>query len=365
VCPASSYEPFYRRLTDGPVRYLFWPFGQVWGLAAAVKRWIYSSDGPLEPKWLPVPVISVGNIAMGGTGKSSFVVYLVQLLQTTGRTVAVLSRGYGRTSGGTVVVSKPGSGLLVPPEKSGDEPAMLARALPDACVVVGSDRYSAGLVAVDELGAEVAVLDDGFQHICLARDLDVVLVDTSRPPEWPFPAGLAREGVDALFYAGVVCFSKVNVGKYTDVWEEVVNRYARKAIRMTAGHYPTAVRELGDDRPLSLAEIKGRRVLALAGVGDFVGFISSLEKVGAVVAARRPFPDHHIYTKNELAAIARAAFAADCVAIVTTGKDEARIPGWKSRIPVYVLDVRIEVTAGEPELEGALLKALGDTLHGG
>lgn len=362
MSPASSYEPFYRRLTDGPVRYLLWPFGQVWGLAAAVRRWAYSSDGPLEPKRLPVPVISVGNVAMGGTGKSSFVVYLVRLLQTTGRSVAILSRGYGRTSGGTVVVSEPGSGLLVPPERSGDEPAMLARALPDACIVVGSDRYSAGLVAVEE-GADVVVLDDGFQHVQLARDLDVVLMNTSRPPEWPFPAGLAREGVDALFYANVVCFSKANVGKYIDVWEEAVDRYARKAVKLTAGHYPAGVRELGDDRPLSLAEIDGRRVLALAGVGDFGGFISTLEEVGAVVAVRRPFPDHHLYKKSELAAVERSAFAADCVAIVTTAKDEARIGKWKSRVPVYVLDVKTEVTAGEPELESALLRVLGDTLH--
>jgi tetraacyldisaccharide 4'-kinase len=362
MSPASSYEPFYRRLTDGPVRYLLWPFGQVWGLAAAVRRWAYSSDGPLEPKRLPVPVISVGNVAMGGTGKSAFVVYLVRLLQTTGRYVAILSRGYGRTSGGTVVVSKPGSGLLVPPERSGDEPAMLARALPDTCIVVGSDRYSAGLVAVEE-GAEVVVLDDGFQHVQLARDLDVVLTDTSRSPEWPFPAGLAREGVDALFYANVVCFSKANVGKYIDVWEDVVTRYARKAVKLTAGHYPAGVRELGDDRPLSLAEIDDRRVLALAGLGDFGGFISTLEGVGAVVAVRRPFPDHYIYTNDNLAAVERAAFAADCVAIVTTAKDEARIREWKSRVPVYVLDIKTEVTAGEPELEGALIRVLGDTLH--
>lgn len=363
MSPASSYEPFYRRLTDGPVRFLLWPLGQVWGLAAAVRRWVYSSDGPLEPKRLPVPVVSIGNISMGGTGKSSFVVYMVRLLQTTGLNVAVLSRGYGRTSSGTVVVSKPGEGLVVPPEKSGDEPAMLARALPDACVVVGSDRYSAGLVAVEELGAEVVVLDDGFQHINLARDLDVVLVDTSRPPDWPFPAGLGREGVDALYYADAVCYSKTNLGKYMDVWQGIVERYARKAIKVAAGHYPTAVRELGDDRPLSLAEIKDRRVLALAGVGDFAGFISSIEDVGAVVAVRRPFPDHHIYTKSELAAVERAAFAADCIGVVTTAKDEARISKWKSRIPVYVLDVKTEVTAGEPELEGALLKALGGTLH--
>jgi len=362
MSPASSYEPYYRRLTDGPVRYLLWPFGRVWGLAAAVRRWAYSSDGPLKPKRLPVPVISVGNVAMGGTGKSSFVVYLVRLLQTTGRSVAILSRGYGRTSGGTVVVSKPGSGLLVPPEASGDEPAMLTRALPDACIVVGSDRYSAGLVAV-KAGSEVVVLDDGFQHIQLARDMDIVLTDTSRPPERPFPAGLAREGVDALYYANVVCFSKANVGKYMDVWEGVVTRYARKAVKLTAGHYPASVRELGDYRPLSLAEIEGKRVLALAGIGDFAGFISMLEEVGAVVAVRRPFPDHHLYKKSELAAVERAAFAADCAAIVTTAKDEARTGERKSRIPVYVLDVKTEVTAGEPELEGALLRVLGDTLH--
>ncbi|UCE27850.1 MAG: tetraacyldisaccharide 4'-kinase [Candidatus Coatesbacteria bacterium] len=362
MSPASSYEPFYRRLTEGPVRCLLWPFGRVWGLVAAVRRWAYSSDGPLEPKRLPVPVISVGNVAMGGTGKSSFVVYLVRLIQTTGRSVAILSRGYGRASGGTVVVSKPGSGLLVPPEASGDEPAMFGRALPDVFIVVGSDRYSAGLVAVEE-GAEVVVLDDGFQHVQLARDLDVVLVDTSGPPEWPFPAGLAREDVDALFYANVVCFSKANIGKYMDVWVEVVDKYARNAVKLTAGHYPTDVRDLGDDRPLSLAEIGGKRVLALAGVGDFGGFISTLEEVGAVVAVRRPFPDHHLYSKGELEATERSAFAADCVAIVTTAKDEARIGEWKSRVPVYVLDVITEVTAGEPELEGALLRVLGDTLH--
>jgi len=193
--------------------------------------------------------------------------------------------------------------------------------------------------------------------------MDIVLTDTSRPPERPFPAGLAREGVDALYYANVVCFSKANVGKYMDVWEGVVTRYARKAVKLTAGHYPASVRELGDYRPLSLAEIEGKRVLALAGIGDFAGFISMLEEVGAVVAVRRPFPDHHLYKKSELAAVERAAFAADCAAIVTTAKDEARTGERKSRIPVYVLDVKTEVTAGEPELEGALLRVLGDTLH--
>jgi len=232
-----------------------------------VRRDLYRR-GVLKAKRLPVPVISVGNIAIGGSGKTPVVIAVARLLAERGYRVAVLTRGYGRSGNAEGVVDSEDAA------KWGDEPVVIKKRLGNVAVIVGSNRYDNG----SRYSCDVFVLDDGFQHLQLARDLDIVI---------DAPADHYREGRSALRDAGVVI--------------------------------PRRIEAAGLDR------FRDKRVFAFSGLAGNEQFFDMLRRAGITLAGTRGYPDHHRYSSEDIASIKAAASAVKAEAIVTTEKDAVKI----------------------------------------
>lgn len=303
----------------------------VWIRCAAYRRGVSRSHR------LPVPVVSVGNLTFGGTGKTPTVIALARDLARRGRRPAVLTRGYGRRDKTSLVLIGPDTGFT--PERAGDEPLEMAERLPGVPIVVDPDRAHGGREAVRH-GADILLLDDGFQHLAVARDLDLVLVDAGDP--WGGghlpPLGRLREPVSALRRASAVVVSKLEADD-DGALERIRQRVQRLApavpvfaTRLVASRLRTP----GGQRPLS--SLDGRRVLAFAGLGRPGGFEQLLERSGARIIARRWFADHHAYTQSELAALSDRAKRLDAT-LVTTAKDAVKLP---ADMPIWVVEASVQ-----------------------
>jgi len=280
--------------------------------------------GWLRSTRLGVPVVSVGNLTFGGTGKTPTVIALVRDLVRRGRHPAVLTRGYGRSTTEPLVLIGPNTG--VPVEAAGDEPLELANRLPGVPVVVDVDRVRGGIEAQTR-GADVLVLDDGFQHLKLERDLNLALVDAGDPwggGRMP-PGGRLREPIDGLARADAVLVTKVPAegSGMLDEIRHAIAEVAGEVPVLAARLEPTAIR-----RPEGVAGpdvLAGARVLAVAALGRPEGFAELLRDAGAQVVETRWFADHHQLTGDEIDEVSRRADELEAV-IVTTAKDAVKMP---------------------------------------
>jgi tetraacyldisaccharide 4'-kinase len=294
----------------------------------------------------PVPVVSVGNLTLCGTGKTPCVEYVARYYREQDLRVAILSRGYGSSSG------------------RNDEALLLEENLPDVPHYQGPDRAALAAIAVEESESEVLVLDDGFQHRRLARNLDVVLIDATAP--WGhghlFPRGLLRESPRSLRRAGVVLLTRCDL-----VAPEEVERLRRQVATVAPAvpvvettHGPVGlVNAEGDTRPLE--SILQKPVALFCGVGNPEAFRQTLTRLGAAVADFRKFPDHHPYTRDDVESLHAWAGqqATDCV-FVTTQKDlvKLRLTRLGGR-GLWALRIRLRVTAGGELLDRKPKEALG------
>jgi tetraacyldisaccharide 4'-kinase len=278
------------------------------------------------------PVISVGNLAVGGRGKTPLVATIVADLLAAGERPSILTRGYGRTGreDGVVVVRDP-DGIRADLARAGDEPLMLARRLPGASVLASPDRYLAGLLAERHLGATVHVLDDGFQHLQLERDVDILILaarDVAMPVT--LPAGRLREPLDTLIAADAIVAADADVRVETHGLDIPVFR-AERSIAPPAGLDPSSA------------------IFVVAGVAEPDRFLSDLRAAGYSWAGSMTFRDHHPYSRRDVARIAAAARAAGAAAVVTTEKDYVRLlPFRPFPVPVGYLPLTMEP---EPPLE--------------
>jgi len=299
-----------------------------------------------------VPVVSVGNITAGGTGKTPFVAWLAALLGRRGLRPAVLSRGYGAGGGG---------GL-------DDENELLRRLVPGVPVVVEPDRVRGAERAVREHSADVLVLDDGFQHRRLARDLDIVLVDALRPFGGGrlLPLGLLREPPSGLARAHVIVLTRCDLASPARL-EELRRELAGHAPRAevaTARHRPVGLRPVGPPQGAEaprLGELAGGVWGAFCGLGNPEAFRLTLRRLGADIVQFTAFPDHHHYRPAELARLMGAAAEAGCRGLLTTEKDAVKLEGLVPRVPpvpLFALCVRMELTEGREALESRLFSVL-------
>ncbi len=283
---------------------------------AARRRWF--ERHPEARRRLRHPVISIGNVSVGGTGKTPLVAAVADWLIARGERPAILSRGYARrdVADGVVVVAD-GTRTLATLERAGDEPLMLARRVPRAIVAVGEDRYLAGAIAERRLGATVHVLDDGFQHLALARDLDVLVTSPAEITGGRvLPFGRLRESVDAAARADVVVVVGADLaGARSEAWALGISQ-AVGARRVLPGPL-----DVGPPRD----SVGGSPVFAFAGIGHPEQFFAGLREAGWNVCGTRAFADHHHYSDGELRAVADAARAASAETIVTTEKDAVRL----------------------------------------
>lgn len=319
----------------------------------------------IRSKTLGCQVISIGNLTVGGTGKTPVVEVFARALQRNGRKVAILSRGYkkaetpfaekllNRLTFRTPAQEPPrvvsdGQRLLLDSEMGGDEPYMLASNLPNVCVLVDKDRVKSGRYAIQKLGCDTLILDDGFQYLRLQHRVDIVLVDRTNPFDNGFvlPRGLLRESAKHLSRATFVFITKSTGDGAPELHRQVRELNARAEIA-ECRHTPRHFQEVfaGERKPLDFA--RGLKVAALSGIAAPRGFEESLERLGAELVYRKRFADHHRYTQQELLDMINTSRDRGAAAIVTTEKDAVRFPFLERRdLPLYFLRVEIELLSG-------------------
>ena len=314
-----------------------------------VRRRRYESQ-PQRRRHLERPVISVGNLSMGGTGKSPVVAAIAQWLIDAGEQPAILSRGYARRDvvDGVVVVSD-GREILSAIDRSGDEPLMLARQVASAIVCVSPERYLSGRLAEQQLGATVHILDDGFQHLELARDLDVLVTIVGEIPNGKvIPRGRLREPIDAAARAQVLVVSDATAGAA-----------ASEAWALGISQACAAVRKLGTPVGVQGSGIGDQKVLAVAGIANPERFVASLRDAGWNVVDSMTFADHHRYSMSDLAAIVAKLRSAGADAVFTTDKDAVRFESLgELPFPLYRVPLLVEFEPAEALFESvrAVLK---------
>lgn len=316
--------------------------------------------GLLRSERAEVPVISVGNLTAGGTGKTPLVGYLAGHLAGRGHRVGVVSRGYGRGSTGVVVVSD-GTGPLVSPAVGGDEPVQIAARVPGVLVVVGERRVDAARVAVGKLGATVLLMDDGFQHRFLERDLDIVTIRGDREREALLPLGRRREPLRALGRAGFVVVTGAEPGDACADRLARLRRWYGGPCAAMAYRPEALVPATGAPAPADA--LRSARAYAFCGIGDPEGFLRSLADAGIPAADHLFFGDHHAYTERDLDEVLARARAAEASVLITTEKDAVRLgEGARMRLhrtmPLYHLRVAAQIVEGEDRLLDAVDRAL-------
>ena len=310
----------------------------IYAAAAAARRAYYRA--PRRQRRLQRPVISVGNLRVGGTGKTPAVAHVARLLLEMGERPAILSRGYGRRSApdGVVVVSD-GRRICADLDRSGDEPLMLARAVEGARVLVSADRYLAGCLAERHLDATVHVLDDGFQHLALARGTDLLIVsEDDLADARTLPAGRLREPLSAASFAHALLVPSGTSEQARALAGSLGVDTAFQLVRMPGE--PRRLDLLGASAPAR----KTTPVLAVAGVARPERFFEELRSAGWDVKKAVTFPDHHRYSRADAAGLADTARSAGARAIVTTEKDLVRLlPFRPMPLPVIWLPLAVRI----------------------
>ena len=329
----------------------------MYGAGVRARNWLFD-NGFFRIRRVFVPVISVGNLSTGGTGKTAFVEYIACVLRDRGKRVAVLSRGYRRVSKGYLVVSN-GMQRCAESFAAGDEPAQMSRNLERVIVAVDEDRVRGATRLINEFHPEVILLDDGFQHRWLGRSLDVVLLTASELLNTTrlLPAGAWREPLKALGRADLLVISG-----FADKDE-----YSRAAARVQRFGKPVigikkimkGVVSAVSDKLVRPDDVKGRYV-AFSGIGNPAGFERSLKEYLGDPLALEVFEDHHWYSDSDLHRLERLAKNSGAEYLVTTQKDAVRLEGVKglagldSRVPIVALTVSVEVIDGEEHLRNRL-----------
>src|SRR6201987_6057056 len=323
----------------------------------------------LKERQLGCLVISIGNLTVGGTGKTPVVEKFARALQSGGRRVAILSRGYksidrrkkktwweralGQGPETTPRVVSDGKRVLLDSGTSGDEPYMLASNLRGVAVVVDKDRVKGGLHALKELGVDRLLLDDGLQYLHLKHRLDIVLVDRQAPfgNEHLLPRGTLREPPRNLRRANYIFITKCN-GESNAALISRIRKYNRTAEIIECAHKPLYLRHVYRDEKLPLDYLKGLYIASLCGIAAPESFEGGLRRLGANLELSRHFADHHRYGTAEVNAFLQRCIRRDVSAIITTEKDAVRLPAIDPLpLPIYYLRVEIEILSGHETWE--------------
>ncbi len=321
------------------LRMLLWPPSVLYGVGVRVRVWLYA-HGWLKQKRLEGRVISVGNLTVGGTGKTPMVIWLAEQFLAEGKRVAILSRGY-RGANGT----------------SDEIELMKFRLQNRVSFGVGKDRFAEGHRLESRQAIDVFLLDDGFQHLQLARDLDILLMDASRPltGEALLPAGRLREPIAAMSRANLIVFTRAETESGT---LEAIGKLDQYPVFAASTRLLGFRRFGGEINLLSADKIGAGPFFAFGGLGNPDAFFRDLENWGLRICAQAVFPDHHRYTERDILAIKQAGRRAGSNAFVTTEKDAQNLSGLKlEETPLYVAVIDLVVTP-ESDFKNVLAQTL-------
>lgn len=349
----QSIRRYYQELMDGRrqsardrlVLVLLRLAAALYGSAMRLRALCYSS-GIFRSRKLGRPVVSVGNLTLGGTGKTPMVAFLARYFLSRGKRVAVLSRGYGGSCHGTTHIVSDGREIALSAAEAGDEPYLLAATMPGLMVVIGPDRYRAGKLAEERLQPDIFILDDGFQHQRLRRDLDILLLDCEKPygkNGLIFPAGQLREPPSAARRADIVIHTRcTGTAPATET-----GRPSCLAYHHLSG---IAIPGSGERQPFSFVD--GKRILAFAGIASPAGFFDALEAAGVRLIATLAFDDHVAYGEEEIAALVRLRDASRSSLLLTTEKDAVKLEPWRERLgTLYAVPLEIRFHDDLPLME--------------
>ena len=323
--------------------------------ALMARGWVYDAR-LLSTGRLTCPVVSLGNVTVGGSGKTPLTELAALTLVALGAAPAVVSRGYGRATRGVQVVADRG-GVRLAARAAGDEPLLLAERLPGIPVIVGENRFEAGRHAVEAHGASVIVLDDGYQNRTIAKTLEILVVSARAP--WGngrlFPRGQLREPLSSLRRSHLVVVTNPESADEVDAITRMLRLHDSPAPVVTARYEPLEARRAGDGARLPLSELRGRRLLGFGGLASPRSFMETLRGLGVPLAGFAEFGDHHWYTDADLAEVVRRARIARAEGLITTEKDAVRLrelapPG----LPLWVLTVRMVLATGQAAWVDAL-----------
>lgn len=323
-------------LGDICIRAALWCASQPYSAAIWVRNSSYDR-GLKKTERVSAPVISVGNLTAGGTGKTPTVAYLAKWFRERDYRVAILSRGYGAG-----------------PDGRNDEAKELEAFLPDVPHLQSPDRVAIAQVAIEELEMQVLILDDGFQHRRIERDLEIVLLDAREPFGYGhlLPRGLLREPPRSLKRADIVIATRadqVDAQKLATIRSKV-QRYNPRAAWLESVHHPTQLRNANGETQ-SIDWLQGKTVTVACSIGNPAAFLQTAESTGAKIASQAIFPDHHLFHSGDMQEIASKASASGCDAILCTGKDLAKIDVPQlNGIPIWSIDVELKIVSGEAAL---------------
>jgi len=388
------------------LRILFIPLSWLYAVGVWCRHMFFCL-GVFKVRGLPCAVISVGNIVVGGTGKTPAVIAIAKQLQAAGVRVGILLRGYKRIKRERVTIVSDGEKLCCSAAESGDEAHMIARCLRGIPVIVGKRRYLAGFVAVKRFDVEVLLLDDGFQHRQLARDVEILTVNAMQPYGTGrlLPAGTLREPRAAFQRADILLlthtdtpdinelrlkmprrscgsnrvspfvFSAVGVEGLATL-KQALKRLAPKALILESVHQPTHLYGLGgacscvggkvgcavatqERGILPVSRLRGKRLLAVCGIAMPEAFVMTLMRCCPKTVDLLAFGDHHVYTEADLEQIQSTFWGVGAELVVTTQKDEQKLAGFAAQVPIVVLAVALVVSNGNDTLADVLLPACG------
>jgi len=320
----------------------------------AVRNYCYDT-GLIHAHKVKCAVISVGNVVVGGTGKTPFVIMLADMLRKHGFKPAILSRGYKGAQEGKISVVSDGHNILMDASDAGDEPVLAADILRDVPVIIGKERSRAGNLAVERFGADILILDDAFQHRRLFRDIDIVLLDSEHPfgNGFMLPRGGLREPANALGRADAVIFTSTEGSTDTPPVTESLRLPTFRGLRRAKtliGSEPGIV-------PLEF--LKGKRICAFSGIAKPDSFRKILEPLCREITLFTPFPDHHLYTGKDIEYIRETFRESRAELILTTEKDGIKLTGFPDFFrDIYRLRMEMEILPSGLDFEEYILTRL-------
>jgi tetraacyldisaccharide 4'-kinase len=343
-------------------RALMWVPARLYELAVRLRVAAYETRY-LKSRRLDAAVISVGNITFGGTGKTPLVEYIARYLRDQYHQVSVLTRGYGRAAESRRILNLAGD----PPSDDlsyreyGDEPLMLARALEDVPIIIDRDRFEAGRFAEREYGSKALILDDGYQHLALARDLNILLIDATDPFGGfeMAPFGRLREPLYGIKRADLVIITRSDRPFDQGQTLAIIKYFCGETVPVLYAYSSiTRLRHLATGETYETDLFSGWNVALMCGIGNPRAFSEDVLQIGMGVAVEHFFADHHAFTQEDLDRVLRSAAEHGAEAIITTEKDAVRLEGLKhGDIPVYAAQLEIR-SDDEVRLKSILLKTL-------
>ncbi|HET9179434.1 MAG TPA: tetraacyldisaccharide 4'-kinase [Terriglobia bacterium] len=334
------------------------PLAGLYGAGARLRRRAFER-GWLKSRRLSRPVISVGNLTVGGSGKTPLVVLISEILLRHGHKPAILTRGYRRERQAELVALGPQSQNGADARAVGDEPALLARALPQVSIIVCADRFRAGQFAEERFAVGVHILDDGFQHLSLSRDVDLVAIDATQNvlEDAVLPAGRLREPVGALSRADLIILTRTEIRDPAAIEKQVRQVNASAPIFACETRLHSLI-EAPSGQAVEAENYRGRPVCAFCAIGNPAAFFADLRRWGFNPVAEVAFRDHHVYTQEDIRRINLAASKKSATAFLTTEKDLMNLPvQLEFGLPLLACAVRAEISEAE-KFEQVLLAGI-------